>query len=369
MKVGTLIRATLLVGIPVLAVGGLEAVARWGFLGLLDPGLGERPAKIHSFREFVAGRETGLYAPRTYVGYTLNPKAPGINSEGYRDHEFPLERTPGVPRIACIGASTTEGSMAEGGRSFPLHLRNILKGKRSITAEVFNFGVSGWTSAESLVNYNLSVQDYQPDLVIIHHSINDVRPRLWPNYKTDYTHFRHSWTSDDFSDFDQFMIEHSEAYAALMLGHLKNWSLGARVNVDPPVGPDVWKSPAPETARGFIRNIRTLVRLVRANGGVPLITTMPIATESPFYDNAFGKLIREGVIDHNQRLRQLAHDEGVLLLDMDEIWRSDPDIYAGHFIDHVHVNSHGNLLKARNILHFLAEGQVPSVLRVEDKPD
>ena len=354
----------LLVGIPTIGVLGLEAVAKWGIVGLVEPGLGEVPSKIQSFRDFVAGRELGLYTPRTYVGYSLNPDSPGINSLGYRDHEFPLKRTRGVPRIACIGASTTEGSMAEGGRSFPLHLRNILKGKRSITAEVFNFGVSGWTSAESLINYNLQVQDYKPDLVIIHHSINDVRPRIWPGYKTDYTHFRHSWKSNEFSSFDKFMIENSEAYSALMLGRMDNWSLGARVNVDPPkAGPGVWKTPTKESARGFIRNIRSMVRLIRANGSVPLLTTMPLAADSPFYGNAFGKLIKEGVEDHNERLRKLAVEEDVLLVDMDKIWRDDPETYSGHFIDHVHVNSHGNLLKARNILHFLAGGHVPSVVK------
>jgi len=364
MKGKTVVRLGLVLGILLVGLLGLEGVTRYGLFGMVEPGLGESPDRIASFREFAAGRDTGIFSGRPFVGFGLNSDKPGINSLGYRDIEFPLERTEGVPRIACLGASTTEGSMAEEGGSFPLHLRSLLKSELGVVAEVLNFGVSGWTSTESLVNYNLVVQDYEPDLVIIHHSINDVRPRLWPDYKTDYSHYRKTWSAIEFGAFDRFMVEHSDAYASHLLGTLADWSLGARVNVPASSLVDhEWGPPAPETARGFVRNLRTLVRLVRANGGVPLLTTMPLAAQSPFYQNSFGELIKAGVIEHNQLIRELAAEEDVLLLDMDEIWRSEPKIYSGHFIDHVHVTSHGNLLKARDILQLLERGDVPSVLK------
>ena len=105
MKTGTLIRIALLLGIPALGAVSLEAAARWGIFGVVAPGLGQDPTKIHNFREFVAGRELELYVPRTYVSYALNPASPGVNSQGYRDHDCPRQRRRNVPRIACIGAS------------------------------------------------------------------------------------------------------------------------------------------------------------------------------------------------------------------------------------------------------------------------
>lgn len=36
-----------------------------------------------------------------------------------------------------------------------------------------NWGGSGWTAQETLVNYFTTVQDYEPEVVIIHHALSD----------------------------------------------------------------------------------------------------------------------------------------------------------------------------------------------------
>lgn len=342
-----LVKLALALGTPVVALLGVEAVARHGLFGLVPPGLGEKPERIADFRNYVAGRDTGLYEPKAYVGFTLNRRSEGINSRGFRDGEFPTSKTEGVLRVACLGASTTEGSMAEGGGSYPHHLGLVLKRETGAAAEVLNFGVSGWTSAESLANWCLVVQDYAPDVVVVHHAINDVRPRLWPNYRPDYSHYRRPWSPPSFGDLERALIEHSDAFTAWTLSARPDWSLNALVNVPAStIGPMDTKELRPETARGFVRNLRSLVRLVRASGAVPILTTMPLAPGSPFYENPFGRLVRAGVVEHNRLIRELAAEEGVVLVDLDAEWRAEPGRFARHFIDHVHVTSEGNREKA-----------------------
>ena len=45
-----------------------------------------------------------------------------------------------------------------------------------------NVGITGWTTAETLVNYFLVVQDLSPDIVLIHEAVNDAEPRVGPAF-------------------------------------------------------------------------------------------------------------------------------------------------------------------------------------------
>ncbi len=53
--------------------------------------------------------------------------------------------------------------------------------------EVLNFGVSWAFSAYSLVNFELRGLDFDPDLVIVYHGINDLARLGYPDFRGDYT--------------------------------------------------------------------------------------------------------------------------------------------------------------------------------------
>ena len=44
--------------------------------------------------------------------------------------------------------------------------------------EVINAGVPGYTSWETLINFQFRVLDIEPDLIIIYHGTNDTHARL-----------------------------------------------------------------------------------------------------------------------------------------------------------------------------------------------
>jgi hypothetical protein len=56
----------------------------------------------------------------------------------------------------------------------------------------FNAGLPYGTSAKLMIQYLQVGKFKNPHLVIFHEGGNDVAPLLFPNYRTDYAHFRKS---------------------------------------------------------------------------------------------------------------------------------------------------------------------------------
>jgi len=337
-------------------LAALELVARFGLGGLVAPGLGENARRLEGFREYVWNRRHALYAPRAYVGYALHADVPGVNSRGFRDVEWRVERPAGTLRIACLGGSTTEGESEGRKGAYPFLLERAL-GERpgAPPAEVLNFGVSGWTSTESAVNYFLTVQDYAPDVVVVHHAVNDVRPRMWPGFRPDYAHFRRPWTEPRYGLSGRVAIRASAFCAALALKRHAYFNLNYLVGVplaDESALDSLELDPA--TTWVFRRNLRTIAEHVLASGGVPLLTTMPYSADERFYQGFVGRHIRPGLVQHNQVVRELAADEGFLLLDLERLWSERAAELAPLFKDHVHVRREGNRVKAEMIADFLA---------------
>jgi len=95
-------------------------------------------------------------------------------------------------KVACIGDSITQGSGAEGGKSYPSQLQEMLGDKW----KVGNFGVSGRTLLRKGDYPYWNEQKYQdalksePDVVIIMLGTNDTKPQNWKHeaeFTSDYT--------------------------------------------------------------------------------------------------------------------------------------------------------------------------------------
>lgn len=340
-------------GFPTRATLGLLAglaglgVCELGFRMLEGP-LGIDRERLVRFREFIrSGGELAQYLPRPHVLYVRHPASPKVNSLGFLDEEFEREKRPGTLRIACLGSSTTEGgNPAQHEGSYPFFLARILGERSGHAVETLNFGMSGWTSAETLVNYVLVVQDFDPDIVLIHEAVNDVEPRAWPGFASDYSHYRRPWQNVPISGAYRLLAGTSDLFAAWRLRSQEEFGLGAAVN-RPPQGPYRFADGRlpPETAAPFKRNIRTIAELVRVRGGRPVLVTMP-------YDAVRAQaapLFHAGLVEHNATLRELAREEGLLLVDLDEQARQQPERWQGHFLDLVHMTPEGNRLKAEAI--------------------
>jgi lysophospholipase L1-like esterase len=318
---------------------------------LLEPRLGVDHARLQALREHVAsGGAVALHQPRPHVLYARPPGLPGVNSLGFNDDEFRLTKTPGALRIACLGSSTTEGGNAEGHEgSYPRQLQRILQERTGRQVEALNFGMAGWTTAEEMVNYFLVVQDYAPDVVVVHEAVNDVDPRRWPGFRMDYSHYRKPWTEIRYSLPYRLLVRFSDVFAA---SQLKTAAFDLQsVVTRPPQGPlrDSAGHLPPETARAFRRNVLTIAEHVRAHGGQVVLATVP-------YDPQGAEAVyREGIDEHNRVLRELAAANGFVLADVDARGRMLPGGTHRFFLDLVHMTPEGNRFKAQVIAEAMTE--------------
>ena len=145
------------------------------------------PERIEQLTTHAATR--GRFASHPNLPFVLNPDFPGHDALGFRGG--PVERTkrPGVRRIACIGASTTYGSLVDPADSYPAQLGVIFREKPG-QWEVVNAGVPGWISTETWVNLVLRVLPLDPDVVVILPGRNEIFPQAYNRFEPDYTHFR-----------------------------------------------------------------------------------------------------------------------------------------------------------------------------------
>jgi hypothetical protein len=123
----------------------------------------------------------GFYFPDELTGGRLRPGAAGwsraegetyvkISSQGLRDREHPIDKPPGVYRIAVLGDSYAEAMQVSIAQAFwsllPQHLERcgFAPGRR---IEAINFGVSGYGTAQELLTLRGRAWSYAPDLVLL----------------------------------------------------------------------------------------------------------------------------------------------------------------------------------------------------------
>ncbi|TKB76745.1 MAG: hypothetical protein E8D45_05820, partial [Nitrospira sp.] len=94
------------------------------------------------------------------------------NSQGFRGtREYAVVKPPGVFRIVALGDSTTLGHGVEDDETFSAVLERQLSASRP--TEVLNMGVSGFGTAEELIQLREVGLRYQPDLVVLGYWPND----------------------------------------------------------------------------------------------------------------------------------------------------------------------------------------------------
>ncbi len=228
---------------------------------------------------------------------------------------------------------------------------NSRQGMDSIRFEVLNFGMSGYTSAQSLINFVLKVIDYSPDYVVFHHAWND---RMCGdkdsfrsvNFRSDYSHIFKPFARPLLVD--SFLIRTSIIYREL------------KDLVNPYVGPTHFlkathrqgaeeylppkKYPSINNLQTYWRNVRTVIDVAKARHIFPVMTTQPHSTDPQisryndvWFIAAANETMRKGVNDYN---------EEVIFIDLDkEITGKRNDIFK----DLCHMSREGRQLKAELI--------------------
>ena len=103
------------------------------------------------------------------IGWELEPNRGGVNEVGFIGASFPIERQPGVLRIAGLGDSCTQF----GDPPYIELVRDALASRRHRPVESLNAGVSGFSSHQGLIRLRRDVARYKPDVVVVYFGWND----------------------------------------------------------------------------------------------------------------------------------------------------------------------------------------------------
>lgn len=101
-----------------------------------------------------------------------------LNSEGFKDNEFLLEKGKDLFRIVMLGDSITKGTGIPLGLTFSDELERLLNSEHQdsgpkIRYEVMNFGVGGYNIVSEVEALKVYALRYRPDLVVLNYFYND----------------------------------------------------------------------------------------------------------------------------------------------------------------------------------------------------
>jgi hypothetical protein len=293
------------------------------------------------------------YKGHPFLAYTGNPateyvennevkKTTQFNNMGFVGEDFKYEKAKDVIRIACIGGSTTE-------RGYPAITEYELNKffHASLNFEVMNFGVSGWTSANSLTNFILNVREFNPDYVLIHHGWNEDKIRNTPEnlFRTDYSHALTYFHEPEI--IDKVPIRISVLYRILKnkYSHTPDWMFLGDATI-------LKNRPKTEQSCGnikelnpFIRNIETIIKLCLQSKTKVILSTQPFSL-------TINDRSSISIEQANNAIRKLCskYKEDVIFLDLDSA-------VTGHmndiFTDLAHMNITGNYFKGAEFARVL----------------
>ena len=130
-----------------------------------------------------------------FTGFKLKPHGTGYfhdgiqataNSNGHRDNEVSMLRTPGVFRILLLGDSFTVGASVAQDEAYPQVLERMLNNDNTRHIEIINAAVGGWGPFQYAQYYEHYGREFDPDAIILgffvgndtYDQTNDVRQLL-----------------------------------------------------------------------------------------------------------------------------------------------------------------------------------------------
>jgi len=340
-----------------------------------DGAVGERAGEA-LMRE--ASQSGFMYEPHRYIGYVpaanYQRGANRHNQWGYRGEDFPLAKPPGEYRIACLGGSTTYTSAVDDyTKSFPDQLQKILRASGLPQVKVINAGVPGWTSYESLSNYEFRLVETDPDMLLIYDGVNDMGARMvWPHraYRADNSGSVISpsmpanppWYAR--SDFLRTCLVAAGAIDSPMALHevygriaTTNQFWAYRSQDASGTFPEkiFKKHPLAEIFRSnpptnFVRNIENLTILAKSAGRQVAFFTFKITPQTSSYLNR--QEFYDAIAEQNRLLVEIGQRQGVPVYDFAAAFPDD----AKYYVDAVHVNEEGAQLMAELVSKYLLDG-------------
>lgn len=132
-----------------------------------------------------------------FLQFQLSPRQNlHINSSNFRADEISLHKPANTYRIFILGGSTVLNAGMPYDKLFSTLLQQKLqKQYPQKKIEVINAGNDGYTTEHSLIQYLFKIKDFEPDLIVMWHGINDWYyscsndPLSRSSFRSDYSHF------------------------------------------------------------------------------------------------------------------------------------------------------------------------------------
>jgi lysophospholipase L1-like esterase len=304
-----------------------------------------------------------------------HPELAYFNSQGIRIRGEVGPKPPGEFRIFALGGSTTEDLWNDAGIHWPLVLECELRAAGHDEVRVYNTAMSAYTTAHSLVRLQFDVMDYEPDMVLVMHNIND----LAVSYDAAQAgrsvdgHYLVRYGQKSFTG----VVEDDDVVLSRVW-----FSFSSRLR-------DFFAEPAPQVGdqdlgpgrRIFKRNLTWMTAIAHEGGAEIVMLTMPFSSAHRSVQAALPRagggqvamsLEPEGgdeqqaanLRSFNAAVLEAAEASGALTVDMAELFGGDPEYFADvvHY-DTEGVKRFGTILAAQLAPHLPPAG--PSVGREE----
>jgi len=270
-----------------------------------------------------------VVAEQRYYSTRIYPFHPFLQVPPPSFDGVPMNKPASTFRILALGGSTTREAELKQDDRYPAVLERILQERYPKTRiEVLNGGMDWYTTEHALIHYAFWARDWNPDLVIFFEGINDLYRSCTPpalavgEYKSDYSHYYGPI----------IRAYHTPMFGSGLLARItRHWYPGLRRQAEPTDVPlEVFQSTAAHQ-----RNMRTLIRLVRADGKPIVIGTQASLFRADLAPEEikvlwFGRKLclqdnkypshtsfMRAMKKVNDTIRRIAQEEGVPLADID----------------------------------------------------
>lgn len=305
-------------------------------------------------------------APHHYQIYypTPNYRHAGTvhNSLGFRGSEISRVKPPGVFRIVLVGGSSTyDTSIPDNNQTFASKLSDALKNTYQYKhVEVINAGVPGYTSWESLINFEFRVLDLSPDLVVYYEAVNDVHARfvLPSAYRADNGGLRQWWSPPpipawEYSCFLRILARGAKRSRQVELEDVSVAPTAAymfnKANADDATMRGVL---ATNTPVFFERNLESMAAIAKAHHIGMMFATWAHCPAHCDYASTAAYI--HGIEENNEVIRKVAGRNGVALFDFAAVMPTNIIYWA----DGRHSNEKGARKKAELFAAFISQNHL-----------
>jgi len=288
-----------------------------------------------------------------------------INSEGFRGPEVPA--WPDATTVVTYGASETFGMYESEGNEFPRRLENMLNASGGSRFRVLNMALPGMRVGSGAAYLSQVVSRYHASIVVMYPT-----PAHYIGVSRDYCDREVRPLPEDWNK--GALLRLPERLSDLIKGslpravmtRLRHWSIALSQRGKPTL-----EVVDEASYRAWEDDLRCAIRAARSAGaGIPVLVThanrfgLKPAKDDMYWLVAwrqqYSELDEHAFIAHERRsneiLRQVARDEGVLLVDAAAAMNGK----AGYFQDYAHFTNEGAQAMARLIHSALIERSNPT---------